>query len=411
MTKKLIIISVLVLYTLIIFLPPLIHGYVYPNNGDDSAFHLRYLSLVQNGQSETRLYPALDIVGYPLIWISDLTHISLNSLYLWFNFIILWLIGIVNFFIVAKLVNWKSGLFAVIMVLFMTPSTLNLFDNGSIYDLMTVGILLPIWIYCVVKLWYSKRWYWMIPIVLVILPIFFMHTFAILGGKGNSPIVSPSQFVSIFVGIMTIVIIFISAIIVIPQYYRIKPQSKYLALILISISVILAVLTFTGVIGWNIRIATDLGIVLSILGACLLGIVLDLYKRKLIMAAMSLVVLGSSAGLMLDYCSYNSAMKSIDKEVVEYVNSLGGQYYSCSPEIAPWIYDRFINKKYKEGELPYISRNKPMTNRTNPDAKDYWWRYRTTGYTRNDYSNPIPNYLFDNAIKFKEGDLELYVIQ
>ncbi len=46
------------------------------------------------------------------------------------------------------------------------------------------------------------------------------------------------------------------------------------------------------------------------------------------------------------------------------MNSLPGNYYSCSPEVAPWIYGRFLNKEHKDGARPYIARSQPMTDDT-----------------------------------------------
>lgn len=411
MRKKYTILIVLISYTLIILLPPIMYGYIYPNNSDDTAFHLYYFNKLQQGGTFEANYLGQYILGYAIVWLSNISNLTIEFIFLWFNFIVLWLIGFTAFFVSWKLVSWKAGLIALPMVIFVTPSTLNLYDCGSIYDLMTVGIFLPLSVYCAVKLLVTKKFYWAIPLLVSAGLVLFIHTIGALGSNGNEPIVSFSQFANVFIGTIPLLIFFGSLIIVACRYKEVEYKSKILGIILSCIVLAMATLVFSGLIGWSIRIALDLSIVLALFTACLLGMVIKLYPDKIALIGIALVVLCSSIPVMSGYFKYNSAITKVDKQVIAYINSLEGQYYSCSPEVAPWVYDLFLDKKYKEDELPYISRNQPMTNRTKPESVGYWWEQTATGYIRKDYSKGIPDYNLEEAILFKEGDLRIYVIE
>jgi hypothetical protein len=51
-----------------------------------------------------------------------------------------------------------------------------------------------------------------------------------------------------------------------------------------------------------------------------------------------------------------------------------------------------------------------MTSRTSPDAVDYWWTKTAMSYIRKDLTSSPPSYSFDKAKIFKEGGLEIYVV-
>jgi hypothetical protein len=409
MKKFCIILIVLLIYTLIIFAPPIIHGYVYPNTGDDTGFHLNYFNKIQDGVSGSLQYWGQNIIGCPLVWVGNLTGTSLSFLFMWFNFIVLWMIGIVYFIVLAKLINYKVGLLAIPMVMFIIPSTLNLYDNGSIYDLMTVGIIFPILIFCNVKLWATKKWYWSIPLVVVVGLFMVVHTMGIIGGSSAYPTIpSFSQFLSIYTGyILPVLLVFALFYLICLNKWNISKEHKITLISLTVVIVALSFLVFTNLIGWSMRLASDLAIILPLLVVSLLGIFI--YHNKVLFSIIATMIVVLSIPLCSSYFQYNSAVKPLDKEVIEYVNTLDGEYFSCSPEVAPWIYGQFLNKKYKEGELPYIIRSQPMSPRTNADAKDFWrGKNGALGYPRP--YEWLRNYSIKDAIVFVNDDLKILVI-
>jgi hypothetical protein len=49
--KKMATILILIVYAILIVLPPIIYGYVYPNVGDDASVHLAVIDNLKNGDS------------------------------------------------------------------------------------------------------------------------------------------------------------------------------------------------------------------------------------------------------------------------------------------------------------------------------------------------------------------------
>ena len=58
----------------------------------------------------------------------------------------------------------------------------------------------------------------------------------------------------------------------------------------------------------------------------------------------------------------NSAVKTTDKQAMNYLNTLDNKYYNCSIEVAPWIYDSFVKEQYSSSYMDLIIiRNIGMT--------------------------------------------------
>ena len=123
----------LIIYTLIIILPPIIHGYVYPNQGDDSAYHLAYFEKLQNGEEATMVYPARLITGYAIVGISNFTGLSIDTVFLWFNYLTLVAIGFSVFIFISYLSDWRGGLLAIPLVIFTGMAVLFQFNAGAIF--------------------------------------------------------------------------------------------------------------------------------------------------------------------------------------------------------------------------------------------------------------------------------------
>lgn len=412
MKRGYVILAVLILYSLAIFLPPLVYGYVYPNNSDDTAFHLAYFDRIKNGEALNAQYSGQNIVGFPLVWASKAIGVSIDVLFLWFNFVVLWLVGISAFALVAKFIDWRAGLLAIPMVMFMTPSTLNLFDTGAIYDLMTIGVILPMLLFCGMQLWATKKWYWSIPLLVSLTLVVIVHstvimkTIAMGNSTGEKAIPTLAEFVGILLGYSIVLLLVVSLVVFVWNYKRLNMdgKAKLLLACLAFIIITLTILVFTGAIGWSLRIAIDLAIVLPLFVACLVGVILKVTKIPVWAVALCVVV--SSVSLLSQYAEYNSAMKPADMEAIVYVNGLSGEYYSCSPEVAPWIYDRFLNKEYREGELPYIVRSKPMTSRTTLGHLGYWGESNSTsGYW---WSGKVKPKL-ESVMEIKDGGIQILI--
>ena len=173
--KKYIIIACLLLYVIIMILPPLIHGYVYPNGGDDTAYHLKYFESLKTDEGGKMLYLGRVMVGYPLLWFSDTFNLSIDALFLWFNYIALTGVGLAVYLLVSNLTDWKAGLVSIPLVMFCTVSTLRLFNTGAIFDLVTIGIFLPVSLLLVVKAIATRNKYYIIGTVLMGISVSYTH--------------------------------------------------------------------------------------------------------------------------------------------------------------------------------------------------------------------------------------------
>lgn len=409
MNKKYIILIVLILYTLIIMLPPLVHGYVYPNNGDDAAFHLMYFDRMRVTDDPLSNYLGQDMVGALLLKINETTWLGIDKIYLWFNFVVLWLVGISCFALVAKGIDWKAGLIAIPIVMFITPSTLNLFDTGAIYDLATVGVFAPLFLLCVIMYVRSRKWVWLVPLSLLLGLVIVFHSMVIVEIFGATSVeVSPLvvEFIITLLGYLVAIILFasMSAFVYNPQLLKLDNKMLVLLVGLGGLSVLLAVFAFSHITSYSYRFAIDLAIIMALLASCLLGIVVKTANKKMVLVVVCALVIVGSLPVVTTYCQHNSAVKPIDLEVMEYVDSLQGEYFSCSSQIAPWIYGRFIDKTYKVGEFPYIYRNEPMTHRTTEAMPKFW----------GDLEHPASTMMIlkdGMEVKvFMEGDLEVTVV-
>lgn len=401
--KKVIILLCLVVFVLIVMLPPLMYGYVYPNMSDDSAHHLAFIENIKNGESVSVLYAGQYIVAYPIIWLNSWTGVSINALFMWFNFIILALVGIILFFVIKSLVGWVAGLVALVFLMFSVPTTLTIFGNGEIYDLITLGILMPLFILCVAKTAINKKW-WLfgITILLLVFCVGF-HTIGIINSPQDSvdnSLPSVSWFFTGMLGITTIIFILlmVGGLIAYRKEIEINKETKIALILLGSLAVVLVVGTFTTITKYGDRFGMELPFVLGFIAVLLFGVLWKNENTRMLLGFSTLIIIMGLVPMLRGYLSPSSAITEADKQVIGFVNQLDGEYFSCSPEVAPWIYERFLNKTYKEGALPYIERNNSMTWGTNENCKYYWWK-----------DKPLPVIETDRMNGFYAGNVEILV--
>ena len=151
--KTILITTSLVVYSLIMLVPPLIHGYIYPTMGDDSGVHLE---VMKYGYLWTFNYYAYVVLGYPLRGIESLIGLSINSMFMWFNFLVLVGVGLTFYFVLSRLVNRKAGLFALIIPIFLSRGVLIQYDFGMVFNIINFSIILPWLIYFAIK-WAKER--------------------------------------------------------------------------------------------------------------------------------------------------------------------------------------------------------------------------------------------------------------
>lgn len=367
MKLRYIVIGCLLIYTLIIILPPIIHGYVYPNMSDDTAFHLQYIDSVKNGQSADSIYLGRKLVAQPIIWVSDIIGVSTDTLFIWFNYAVLVLMGVTTCAVLGLLINWWAGLISIPLMIFATQSTLVAFNNGSIFDLATVGILLPLFLLCAVKTIVTKKWYWIIGVLGFGAFTYLFHSIAVFqSGVKEDDLSIPVLFFA-YIGIPAFLFYLISTGWVWwkgKETDKSKSQAFYTIIILTVITTMIMAFALLNVTSYSVRLGMDTAMLFALLSACAFGLIAQYFKMHMVtISLLALVGIGALVGIR-GWFGYNSAITEMDKKAISYVNNLSGEYYSCSPELAPWIYDRYLNKKYNASATIYIYRSEPMTYKT-----------------------------------------------
>jgi len=369
MNHKIINIVAIILFICMVLLPPILHGYVYPNNGDDTAHQVSYIMDIINGDAQDNfLYLGQNIVGYPVIWISNITGLSLITIYTWINYIALIFVGI-SMWLLFRRINWIIGLVAMFSIT-LSPMILNIYDTGAIYDLITVGIIYPLF---VLSLATCNRKLKLIPVIILAALAIGLHTIGIFMHESLES--------NIIISYIPLIIIAITVITGIVLYIRRRSITKeqYRIIGILGITVILlSILAIININGWSYRIMFD---TLAVTTMYIISLSVLLLRDKiggrtkkynLVMSILIIINMVYAIPTMCQYAQYNSAVKQVDIDAFEYVNSLDGEYFSCSKEVAPWLYKCYLNKKYKECEFPFVGRSEPMTPATIPNTRYYW---------------------------------------
>lgn len=421
-------ILVLAAFCVIIVLPPLVHGYVYPNVGDDTAAHLDIFDKIKASEyNDSPLILSYRIVGYPLVWISNFTKVKIEPLFLWFNYISLILIGLTVYFVFYRLLNVKTGWLSLVVLVFGAQSILFQFYYGQIFNAINMGIILPFLIFFSVRYLTQKKVYQLVmSLVLAVLfgafhtsgiylpfatafvfGVYLVYSLArrkvLLKGAfylgGGILVLSLVGFLisitntrdlwyavlhqldnvrgfpipNYLLGIVspTVLILIGFAVAFFKDIIKtISPEARLIFLLLCGMAVVLGVAAFSGLSLDPFRQALDLATVLALLVCVLVG---SLKWKNQMVAGVVLMAIGFGLWHNLPtWFSYNSAITRADKEAIQYVSSLG-KTYTVSPNVAYWIYDRFMHVAYSEnGSDILIARNLPMTPRS--DSENYWYQ-------------------------------------
>jgi len=180
----------------------------------------------------------------------------------------------------------------------------------------------------------------------------------------------------------------------------ISEEGKALAFLLSCMAIVLAVSAFAKISLDPFRQALDFATVLALLVAVLVSMVASIPKNKLVSILLVLIIGFGLYHNLPTWFGYNSAIRQADREAIAYVNTLNLDIYNCSAEVAPWIYDRFTEPKYKsppeEGGIYapiLIKRDTPMTPRGDPE--NMW--YERHGLEPDDNYVPLKSFS-DNKV-------------
>jgi hypothetical protein len=426
MRNRLIIILSLVVFGAIIFLPPIIKGYVYPSIGDDTAAHMNILEWVgwfapENTEPvELIRYSAYYIVGYPMDVVSHVFNLDKDTLFLWFNYLALFGVGVTLFFIFKNLMGLRAGLLALFVPVFTSYSILLLFYSGVIFEIINVSIILPWACYMGIKFLLHKkkrylvgatgffslfavfhstgiylifiivgcfiayiiyrmakrqpvytRGYTLATVAYGIFVIFFflfnpimprLYELLLLPSEGVAGFTLLIASLLHYMSYLLLVVLIISVALLVGKYKQINKAEK---LTVLTFGILAVIMLPAILFGWSpqpFRQGYDFAIFLSLVSVGVVSIAIRLCEHRLVtyllvgMALFGAIVHISDWGF-----GYNSALEKIDVEAIRYINTLPGDSFSCSDNVDHWVYGRYVDKGYspKDGEI-FVKRNVPM---------------------------------------------------
>jgi hypothetical protein len=416
MTKKIAITVSLILFTLVIVLPVFIYGYVYPNSGDDFAYHLTQL---KSGAYWSQLYYAYVTVGYPMEWLNVLGVSYLTSFF-WFNVIGLLCIGYSVFIVMTKLVNYRVGILGLASIL-LANGIWSQYYFGEIFAIINIGIIFVWLVYFIIRWYEQHKLYQLILVFLLTLIMSYYHTngiylvplyigllaFYIIYTKARKLNFSKAILCGLIslstISLLCAYLMSVKATQVWSEAYVYTPQLP-IPIVIITISpVVMAVVIFTlvfnkikislllvilcimafalfvamvGVSPHPDRQLYDFATIFGLIMAVLLGSVLKEKKFNYILVAV--VVIGIIINLP-NWVNYNSTIKPVDKQAIAYLNSVDAETFSTGLNVTPEVYWHYIDLSYeKDGGDILLTRSEPLTLKSDETSISYSPRWKTT---------------------------------
>ncbi len=387
---------VLAILCVIIVLPPIIHGYIYPTGGDDSAHHLniiRQITLTHPIPAH-HLYDGEWMVGYPLIVIQSFLHVPLTASFLWFNYLALIGVVLTSYFVFARLCGRTTGLLAAAVALFLSE-TIFLFQAGAVFNLINMGIIFPWMVYWGITAWETKSWR-RFGIALALLILF---TFFHVSGR----------YIAGLVGVAGILVL-------------VKPYLKTRRAMLLAVLSMLTAILFTVAYALP-SISPDAGrqwvdamSLLWLIGAIGLGWLVE-KRQQYSIAALTVVGLIGAYFMLPQWLPDRSAIQPIDKQIIAYMNTLPAKTFYGNENVAFWVYQPYVKEEYNynlstgqpvyyDGSEVYIYRSQPMTSGVDTSSPFYFWRKQPI------LSKNVQPPIATKSIRyFNEGGIVAYVAE
>lgn len=361
----------LAILSVLIIMPPIVHHYIYPSWGGDSAEHLIYF---HNMNSRMPLYYGQYVVGQVL----NALPIDMNISFLWFNYIafimVVWAIGLST----SYAVNYLAGILASILASFGCIKTVGLFVGGMVFNLIGIGLLLPIVLLCLHKRKTGGDW--------MIFSIISLIAFAFCHANG----------MYIFALVLIMVI-----------YEKVKSQvsvafdgllkdiwdNRYL-MYMIGLIIVLLIGFAIGMSKSNaVRLFTD-AMILAMIVISGIAALAPISKKRFVQYMLVFMAIGISIPNVCLWFQDNNVVKSADKEAFAYLNDLPA--VTISAVVSQDIYQLFVKQQFVKGvEADYIVvRSIPMAFRK--------------GYSQDDLNlvNSLGGYGYKLAREFDCGEKE-----
>jgi len=283
MKRKVITIIAIVLFAAFIILPLVLHYDTYAVINNDTAAHLRAFDLMAR-EGYSGLYGAQVITGYILNHFEEWFGWNVETTFAIFNFGTLILAGFAVGFMVYRLTgNAIATLLTIPIVTIGTTATLHLFMCGTVFNIISILILLPMFIiltHYVIK----KKRYWYASAIILMIPAMYYYHPSMGGGlfyNGEMYEAILPVYVSLmyYYGIYNIMILSISAYIIIKQKSYKSMNMMYVGGLLLVV-VACAVIGYGGFNPYPNRVIVNMCLLLTLATVILMGMSLNVVNGK-----------------------------------------------------------------------------------------------------------------------------------
>lgn len=303
----------IVVFGVIVFLPPIIHPEDLLIINNDTYNHLQTFKHLDRVS-----YLGQQIIGYPVNWINSWTGIGKDVLFMWINFGVIFLSGIVCGSLVYIISKSKLG--AVLTGIIMTfglGSTMHLFWSGTIFNVIEFLIILPVVIILVYKIAKTRNKWWFISGISFCVLMFFFHPslgsgINLIGTEKENPelIIPTIRWIPEFFGIANVLLL-----IGIIWFYKKEENSdigKFAVMILLTtLGIFSGIIAMTNITPFPSRAAINTCILFAIVMCIGLATVINRNNKKITYGAISLVVIGIIPNLVnwFTYTSFYDPMR------------------------------------------------------------------------------------------------------
>ena len=295
---------------LILMIPPLVHKDLYLVINNDTAEHLKVFQSIKSG-NPSFLYLGQKIVGYSLVWLEKVIRIDIPTLFMWFNYICLYLSGVCVGVLVQAVSDSKlGGLLSAYMIIFGISPTLHLFYSGTIFNIIEILILLPITLLVTFTIIKSKNLWWLLLLIPLSIIVYKFHpslSYSIFSVNEQLPYesaINPITVVRQMLGAAVVGLLLLTSVTI----YKIKPiVYSGTKIIIVSLTILMAGmfgLSFIGITNYSSRVVMNGCLLLGIIICILVGIAINGNKSKLITYSISGFVVISVIPNLIHWLSF-----------------------------------------------------------------------------------------------------------
>lgn len=284
---------------IIVIIPMMIHSQTYLSLNNDSVGHMVVFNAIKDGSNPQFLYLGQKLTGYLLVWINKLTHIDLAILFMWFNFLSLYLSGIsVGWLVRVTTKNKVASFLSACVIIFGILSTLRLFMSGTIFNIVDILVFVPIIFVFVYKMVDEKKpMYLFVIIPLSVFTYFFHSSFGyhapisppltvnqpiVSSGFENTTTLSPYLVVFSLLGTGTLALLMISLALLYKQHEKISLPNKIVLILLGIMAIGMFVGGYVGITEFSTRLLINSTLFIGIGLSIIMGLVYKQNKYSLI---------------------------------------------------------------------------------------------------------------------------------